>query len=115
MGNTKVLAAVYGPREVTMKSKELHDRAYVTVEVTTLPFASGEHKKRSRGDRQIAELSSMLRETVEALLFTTVYPRCDVTHPRVMQSHTLCTRQRKMHPFSDEICRPHPLRRQIAD
>lgn len=44
-------------------------------QVTTLPFASGEHKKRARGDRQIQELQAMLRDTVEALLFTTVYPR----------------------------------------
>jgi len=43
--------------------------------VTTLPFASGEHKKRARGDRQIQELQAMLRDTVEALLFTSVYPR----------------------------------------
>jgi ribonuclease PH len=34
MGYTKVIAAVYGPREVSMRSKELHDRAYITVEVS---------------------------------------------------------------------------------
>ena len=78
MGNTKVIAAVYGPRDVTLRSKELHDRALVTVEVTTVPFSSGEHKKRSRGDRQIGELTTMLRETVEALLFTHNFPKSQV-------------------------------------
>jgi ribonuclease PH len=43
-----------------------------------LPFASGEHKKRSRGDKQIGELTTMLRETVDSLLFTAVYPKSQI-------------------------------------
>uniref|UniRef100_A0A7S0VHA9 Uncharacterized protein n=1 Tax=Hemiselmis tepida TaxID=464990 RepID=A0A7S0VHA9_9CRYP len=78
IGITKVLCAVYGPRECTLRSKELHDRALVNVEVSQQPFASGEHKKRSRGDRQIGELSSMLRESAEALLLTAVHPRSQI-------------------------------------
>lgn len=32
MGNTKVLAAVYGPREVQKRSQTLHDKCNITVE-----------------------------------------------------------------------------------
>jgi len=78
IGITKVLCAVYGPRECTLRSKELHDRMLVQVEVSTLPFASGEHKKRSRGDRQIGELTTMLKESAEALLLTSVHPRSQI-------------------------------------
>mmetsp|Transcript_32096 Transcript_32096/g.80767 ORF Transcript_32096/g.80767 Transcript_32096/m.80767 type:complete len:248 (+) Transcript_32096:36-779(+) len=78
LGITKVVCAVYGPRECTLRSKELHDRSLVNVEVSQQPFASGEHKKRSRGDRQIGELTSMLRESAEALLLTSVYPRSQI-------------------------------------
>mmetsp|Transcript_43485 Transcript_43485/g.106388 ORF Transcript_43485/g.106388 Transcript_43485/m.106388 type:complete len:248 (+) Transcript_43485:160-903(+) len=77
-GNTKVLAAIFGPRECTLKSKELHDRAHVTVEVSLVPFATGERKKRGRGDRQVLELQSMIKETVCSLIFTNQFPRSQI-------------------------------------
>ena len=34
LGNTRALAAVYGPREVTLRSDALHDRCTLRCEVT---------------------------------------------------------------------------------
>lgn len=50
-GNTRVIAAVYGPREVTQKSKVLHDRAIINCEFSMAPFSTGERRKKTKGDR----------------------------------------------------------------
>lgn len=59
LGNTIVLAAVYGPHEVQKRSTLLHDRAVVTCDYTVAPFASGERRKRARGDRRYVTHSSL--------------------------------------------------------
>jgi hypothetical protein len=50
-GNTKVLVSVVGPHEVTLRSRQSNDEAFVNCEVSLAPFASGERKKRTKGDR----------------------------------------------------------------
>eukprot|EP00958_Prasinococcus_capsulatus_P026948 scaffold5087_cov430-Prasinococcus_capsulatus_cf.AAC.3 len=57
LGNTIVLAAVYGPHEVQKRSSLLHDRAMITCEYSLAPFASGERRKRQRGDRRCGTCS----------------------------------------------------------
>ena len=47
-GNTKVLAAVYGPREAPMRSDALHDRALVRCEFSMASFSTGERRRRTR-------------------------------------------------------------------
>jgi len=50
MGNTKVIAAVYGPREVR-RGRAAHDRAILTCEFSMATFSTGERRKRAKGDK----------------------------------------------------------------
>ena len=43
-GNTRVMAAVYGPREVTNRMDALPDRALVKAELSNASFSAGERK-----------------------------------------------------------------------
>ena len=75
MGNTRVLAAVYGPRDVEMRSLERPDRATIRCEVATATFATGERRKRSKGDRRSAELALVLQATLERAILSELLPR----------------------------------------
>jgi exosome complex component RRP41 len=77
-GNTKVLAAVYGPKEVEAKSKALHDRSIITVEYSTAAFSGNERKKKTKGDRRAMEASLVLRQTFEEAVMTLLYPRSQI-------------------------------------
>lgn len=50
-GNTKVLAAVYGPREARHRGLVLHDRAIINVEFNVAPFSTGERRRRTKNDK----------------------------------------------------------------
>mmetsp|Transcript_2988 Transcript_2988/g.4414 ORF Transcript_2988/g.4414 Transcript_2988/m.4414 type:complete len:244 (-) Transcript_2988:180-911(-) len=78
-GNTKVLASVYGPREAKLRSKSLHDRAYVTCEYTMTSFATSERKRRSKGDRRLKEYSLALKQIFESVICTHLYPRSQIS------------------------------------
>ena len=78
MGNTKALATVYGPHEVTNKSKILHDRVLVNCQFSMATFSTGERKKRPRGDRRSTETSMLIRRTFEAAILTQLYPRSQI-------------------------------------
>ena len=75
MGNTKALATVYGPHEVTNKSKILHDRVLLNCQFSMATFSTGERKKRPKGDRRSTETSMLIRRTFEAAILTQLYPR----------------------------------------
>nr|CAG4649603.1 EOG090X0BHT [Scapholeberis mucronata] len=78
-GNTKVLAAVYGPHEIRgSKSKALHDKAFINCQYSTATFSMGERKRRPRGDRKSTEMSTHLEETFAAAIRTELYPRSQI-------------------------------------
>ena len=79
-GNTKVLAAVYGPHEVrgSNKSKTSHDRALVNCQYSMAVFSTGERKRRPRGDRKSLEMTMHLRQAFEAAIKTELYPRSQI-------------------------------------
>nr|CAG4647320.1 EOG090X0BHT [Megafenestra aurita] len=78
-GNTKVLAAVYGPHEIRgSKSKALHDKAFINCQYSTATFSMGERKRRPRGDRKSTEMSTHLEETFSAAIRTELYPRSQI-------------------------------------
>eukprot|EP01126_Amoeba_proteus_P024179 TRINITY_DN2435_c0_g1_i19.p1 TRINITY_DN2435_c0_g1~~TRINITY_DN2435_c0_g1_i19.p1 ORF type:complete len:281 (+),score=43.33 TRINITY_DN2435_c0_g1_i19:518-1360(+) len=77
-GNTKVLVAVYGPREVTHSSKSRHDRAVINCEYNMACFSTGEHKKRTKGSRRQAELSLVIQQVFEAVVLTELAPRSQI-------------------------------------
>jgi exosome complex component RRP41 len=77
-GHTKILACVLGPRECASRAKEAHDRTIIDCEVFMAPFAQANRRKRHRGDRNTSELAAIIRQTFEAVLFTSVYPRSQI-------------------------------------
>nr|CAD7200101.1 unnamed protein product [Timema douglasi] len=77
-GNTKVLAAVYGPHQIRVKSKTMYDKALVNCQYSMATFSTGERKHRPRGDRKSQEISMHLRQAMEATIKTELYPRSQI-------------------------------------
>ncbi|NXI42383.1 EXOS4 protein, partial [Galbula dea] len=78
-GNTKALAVVYGPHEMRgSRSKALPDRALVNCQYSMATFSTGERRRRPHGDRQATELALHLRQTFEAAILTSLYPRSQI-------------------------------------
>jgi len=78
-GNTKVLAAVYGPHDMRdSRLRPLHDRVVVNCQYSMAVFSTGERKRRPRGDRKSQEMSQHLKQTFEATIKTELYPRSQI-------------------------------------
>eukprot|EP01120_Amphizonella_sp_Union-15-10_P013193 TRINITY_DN6094_c0_g1_i1.p1 TRINITY_DN6094_c0_g1~~TRINITY_DN6094_c0_g1_i1.p1 ORF type:complete len:250 (+),score=45.57 TRINITY_DN6094_c0_g1_i1:142-891(+) len=79
-GNTKALASVYGPREVTYKSKALHDRVLINCTYGMAPFSTGERKVQRTGkqDRRETEVSLVLKQTFESAILTSLSPNSQI-------------------------------------
>ncbi|MET1160701.1 MAG: exosome complex exonuclease Rrp41 [Thermoprotei archaeon] len=76
-GRTKVIAAVYGPREVYPKHLILPDRAIIRCRYHMAPFSTSERKSPAPSRREI-ELSKVIREALESVVFTELYPRTTI-------------------------------------
>ncbi|MFQ6085313.1 MAG: exosome complex exonuclease Rrp41 [Candidatus Bathyarchaeia archaeon] len=76
-GKTKVIAAVYGPRGVVPKHQEIPNRALLRCRYSMLPFSTEERKQPAPTRREI-ELSRVVREALEASIFTEKYPRTEI-------------------------------------
>merc|ERR1712066_154944 len=78
-GNTKVLAAVYGPREARNRGGGgQSEAAVVNCQYSMAVFSTGERKRRPRGDRKSTEMSVHLRQTFQAAIHTELYPRSQI-------------------------------------
>ncbi|CBY32963.1 unnamed protein product [Oikopleura dioica] len=80
-GNTKVLAAVFGPRQpmASQHGAVSQEKCIVDVEYSRAAFASAERKRRARGDKKAQEISLSLKKTFEATILTTLYPRSAIS------------------------------------
>jgi len=76
-GNTRVIAAVYGPREAPSKYMILPNRAIIRCRYHMAPFSTSERKNPAPTRREI-ELSKVIREALEAVVFTELYPRTTI-------------------------------------
>lgn len=76
-GNTRVLAAVYGPREVHPKHLTLPDRAILRTRYHMVPYSTDERKSPAPTRREI-ELSKVIREALESVIFVELYPRTTI-------------------------------------
>ncbi|GBP16841.1 Exosome complex component RRP41 [Eumeta japonica] len=76
-GNTKVLAAVYGPHQAS-KSKSSAEAVVVNCQYSMATFSTGERKNRPRGDRKSQEMSLHLRQALTAAIKTELYPRSQI-------------------------------------
>ena len=76
-GGTKVVAAVYGPREVHPRHLALPDRALIRCRYHMAPFSTSDRKSPAPSRREI-ELSKVIREALEAVIFSELYPRTSI-------------------------------------
>lgn len=77
-GNTKVIAAVYGPREVVHASRSSDESALINCEFSMATFSTGERKKGSKGDRKSNEMSLLIQDTFAAIVETHLFPRSQI-------------------------------------
>eukprot|EP01090_Pellita_catalonica_P001729 TRINITY_DN11476_c0_g2_i1.p1 TRINITY_DN11476_c0_g2~~TRINITY_DN11476_c0_g2_i1.p1 ORF type:complete len:244 (+),score=23.55 TRINITY_DN11476_c0_g2_i1:48-779(+) len=92
-GNTKVLASVFGPKEVTFRKQARHDKAVLTCEFRVAPFSTIEHKERTKGTRKHLEYALMIKRSFESAIMTDLFPNSQVDiFIEVLQSDggTLC-------------------------
>jgi exosome complex component RRP41 len=73
-GKNRILAAVYGPREVHPKHLALQDRTVMKCRYHMAPFSVQERKSPAPSRREI-ELSKVIRESLEPAVFMEYYPR----------------------------------------
>ncbi|KUO41436.1 MAG: exonuclease [Candidatus Hadarchaeum yellowstonense] len=74
LGNNKVFAAVYGPREMHPRHDQQPDAAVLRCRYSMAPF-SVEDRKKPGPDRRSMEISKVTKEALEPVLFLELYPR----------------------------------------
>ncbi len=74
MGGNKVVAAVYGPREVHPRHMQKSTTAIVRYKYNMASF-SVEDRKRPGPDRRSSEVSKVSRQALEPVVFVEKYPR----------------------------------------
>ncbi|KAF3334759.1 exosome complex component RRP41 [Carex littledalei] len=79
MGNTRVIAAVYGPKEIQNKGQQMNNNeALVRCEYSMANFSTGDRTRRPKGDRRSTEISLVIRQTMEACILTKLMPRSQI-------------------------------------
>jgi exosome complex component RRP41 len=73
-GNTKILAAVYGPRDPGAKHMVIPNRAVIRCRYHMAPFSTHERKSPAPSRREI-ELSKVIREALEPAILVENFPR----------------------------------------
>lgn len=76
-GKNKILAAVYGPKELHPKHMALPDRMVLRCRYHMAPFSVQERKSPAPSRREI-ELSKVIREAIEPAIFVEYYPRTTI-------------------------------------
>ncbi|MCS7125377.1 MAG: exosome complex exonuclease Rrp41 [Aigarchaeota archaeon] len=77
LGRTKVFAAVFGPKEVHPKHLALPDRAILNCRYHMTSFSVDERKPLGMTRREI-ELSKVIREALESVVFLEEFPRTSI-------------------------------------
>ncbi|CAN6931214.1 unnamed protein product [Brassica oleracea] len=77
MGNTKVIAAVYGLREIQNKSQQKNGHALVLCEYSMAHFNTGD-RRRQKNDMRSTEISLVIRQTMEACILTELLPHSQI-------------------------------------
>jgi exosome complex component RRP41 len=76
-GKNKILAAVFGPKELHPKHLALPDRMVLRCRYHMAPFSVQERKSPAPSRREI-ELSKVIREALEPSIFLEYYPRTGI-------------------------------------
>lgn len=75
MGNTKCIAAVYGPKEPLKRSNQIHDRCTINVQFELASFATNIKRKK---DKKLLEMASMVKQCFEQIVIIQSYPRSEI-------------------------------------
>ena len=85
-GKNKIMAAVYGPKEVHPKHSALPDRSVLRCRYHMSPFSTEERKNPAPSRREI-EISKVIREALEPAVMLEDYPRTAIdVYVEVLQS-----------------------------
>lgn len=85
-GKNKIMAAVYGPKEVHPKHNALPDRSLLRCRYHMSPFSTDERKNPAPSRREI-EISKVIREALEPSLMLEDYPRTAIdVYVEILQS-----------------------------
>jgi exosome complex component RRP41 len=76
-GRNKIIAAVYGPREVHTKHMALPDRCILRCRYHMSPFSTDTRKNPAPSRREV-EISKVMRESLEPALILEDYPRAAI-------------------------------------
>jgi exosome complex component RRP41 len=76
-GKNKILAAVFGPKELHPKHLALPDRMFLRCRYHMAPFSVQERKSPAPSRREV-ELSKVIRESLEPSIFLEYYPRTGI-------------------------------------
>lgn len=76
-GKNKILVAVYGPREAHPKHIAMPERAVIRCRYHMAPFSVDERKSPAPSRRE-QELSKVIRESLEPVVLTDLYPRTTI-------------------------------------
>ncbi|HYK93194.1 MAG TPA: exosome complex exonuclease Rrp41 [Thermoplasmata archaeon] len=76
-GANKVMAAVYGPREVHPRHLQVNDKAIVQCRYNMAAFSVDE-RKRPGLDRRSQEISKVIAEAFDSVVFAEEYPRTSI-------------------------------------
>jgi len=86
MGKNKIMAAVYGPKEVHPRHMAVPDRSILRCRYHMTPFSTDTRKNPAPSRREI-EISKVVREALEPALMLTDYPRTAIdVYLEVLQS-----------------------------
>ncbi|KAI1290363.1 Exosome complex component RRP41 [Halotydeus destructor] len=80
IGNSRVLAAVYGPHEVRSgsKARPIHDRAFINCQFSQAVFSTSSRKQRQRGDFKALEITAVIKDVYETSILTQTYPHSQI-------------------------------------
>lgn len=84
MGHTNVLAAVFGPHEISRgtggrhRQVSSHDRAYVNCQYSQATFSTIERKRKPRSDLRSLELTNNIREIFDNVILTNLFPNSQI-------------------------------------
>ena len=73
-GKNKILAAVYGPREVHPRHASLHNKALIRCYYRMASFSTEERKSPAPSRREV-EISQVIKDALEPVIFSEFYPR----------------------------------------
>jgi exosome complex component RRP41 len=77
LGETQVIAAVYGPREVVPKHMALQDKAYLECVYDMAAFSTTD-RARPGPSRRSVEISKIMRDALAPAIFLEKYPRTKI-------------------------------------